>query len=268
MNARMLSFALAAASMTAAQLPGQQSATPVYTQTLNYVKVTPGKATEYVQFVRDTTMKTAQVRADAGEILSWTLLRSVYPAGQEARADYLISVIYEGPARTPQTREQMESALKKVGVTMKIDDFYAKRTSLITLVASEMWRPQVRVAAPKKGHFLHLNLMKVLDAPAYTDFEKTVWRPLAEEWVKQGAMSGWVFATKMLPAGTETAYSAYSADMYPTWDAAFAARPTEATFAKVHPGKSYTEFSASIPKLRNLARRELWEVVERVEKKK
>jgi hypothetical protein len=36
----------------------------------------------------------------------------------------------------------------------------------------------------------------------------------------------------------------------------------------VHAGKNYQEFSAKIPKLRDLARREMWEVIERVEKKK
>jgi hypothetical protein len=268
MNVRMLSSALAAVVVMAGQLAGQPASAPVYHQTLVYVKAAPGKGTDYIQFVRDTSMKMAQVRADAGEIISWTILRSVYPAGEEARSDYLISTIYEGVPRAPQSRSDLEASLKKANLSMKADDFLAKRNSLSTLVATEMWRPRIRVAAPAKGHFLHLNMMKVNDAAAYQQFEETIWRPMAEEWVKRGEMSGWVFATKVLPAGTDTAYTAYSADMFPSWNAAFAARSAQAIFEKVHPGKSYQEFSANIPKLRSLARRELWEVVERVEKKK
>jgi len=118
------------------------------------------------------------------------------------------------------------------------------------------------------GHFLYLNMMKVHDVPAYIEFEDKTWRPMAEEWVKQGAMSGWIFATKVLPGGTDTTYSAYSADMFPTWEAAFAVRPPQPVFEKVHPGKKYDQLSAELAKLRNLGRRELWEIVERVEKKK
>ena len=81
-------------------------------------------------------------------------------------------------------------------------------------------------------------------------------------------MSGWIFATKVLPTGTDTVYSAYSADMYPTWEAAFATRSMQATFEKIHPGKSYQEAITAMPKLRSLAKRELWVVVERVEKSK
>jgi hypothetical protein len=161
---------------------------------------------------------------------------------------------------------QQESLMKKAGVAMSYADFVKKRTSLSTLVASEMWRPQVRVAAPRKGHYLFINFMKVHDGAAYAEFERNIWRPLAEEWVKQGAMSGWIFSTKMLPGGTETPYTAYSADMFPTWNAAFAARSMQSIFDKVHPGKNYQENAEKIPKLRDLARRELWVVVERVEK--
>lgn len=268
MKATFVGFALAAVFITAAQLSGQQPASPTYYQTLTYIKATPGKSRDYLQFLRDTTMKTAQVRADAGEIVSWTLLRPVYSAGQEARADYIISVITEGQPRPPQSQADLEAAFKKAGVTLKADEFYTKRNNLSQLVATEMWRPRSRVAAPQKGHYLFLNFMKVHDNTAYVEFETSMWRPLAEEWVKQGAMSGWIFATKMLPSGTDTEYSAYSADMFSTWEAAFAARSIEPLFAKIHAGKSYQEFTASVPKLRSLARRELWTVVERVEKRK
>jgi hypothetical protein len=262
----MLCFALAAVCLTAAQLQGQQPATPSYYQTLAYIKAAPGKGNEYIQFVRDTTMKAAQVRANAGEIVSWTLLRSVYPAGQEARADYMVSVITEGPPHAERT--DLENNLKKAGVKLSVDEFYAKRNSLSSLVATEMWMPRSRVAAPHKGHYLFINFMKVHDFTAYVEFENSVWRPIAEEWVKQGKMSGWIFSTKVLPSGTDTTYSAYSADMFPSWEAAFASRSAQDVFAKVHAGKNYQDTMSPMSKLRSLARREMWVVVERVEKKR
>ena len=266
MRALQLLLASIAFSIPAA-LPGQTPAAPAYYQVINYIKVTPGKSTEYADFLRETSMKTAQKRVEAGEIYSWTLLRTVMPAGKEARADYMISVLTEGPPRGPQSREDLEKSLKAAGVKMNASEFLAKRDSLSSLVNTELWRPQLRVGSPQKGHYLYVNYMKVHDAAAYTKFETEVWRPMADQWTKDGALSGWMYATKQLPGGTETPYSAYSADLFPTWEAAFVSRPAQAVFEKVHPGKSYADASKEIPKLRDLARRELWVVVERVAKK-
>jgi hypothetical protein len=272
MKASLLRFALPAFCIFAAQLPGQTATPPpagsVYTQSLTYLKIAPGKGNDWLKMTREEAMKTAQVRADAGEILTWTLLRSVFPAGEEARADYVISVITEGPPRRPGGDTALEADLKKAGLKMTADQYWAKRNGVVSRVASELWQIRQRVAAPQKGHYVHLNFMKVHDAAAYNDFEAKVWRPIAESWVKDGSMSGWLYATKILPTGTDTAYTGYSADMYPTWEAAFASRSLQAAFEKVHPGKSYQEASASMPKLRSLAKRELWVVVERVEKAK
>jgi hypothetical protein len=272
MKASLLRFALPAFCLLAAQLPGQpatkQPTAPFYTQSLTYLKVAPGKGNEWLKMTREEAMKTAQVRADAGELMTWTLLRSVFPAGEEARADYLISVVSEGPPRAPRGDAGLEADLKKAGLKINADQYWAKRNAIVTRVASELWRIRERVGGTQKGQYLHINYMKVLDAAAYNEFEAKVWRPIAESWVKEGSMSGWIYATKILPTGTDTAYSGYSADMYPTWEAAFAARPLQTAFEKVHPGKSYQEASASMPKLRSLAKRELWVVVERVEKSK
>lgn len=267
MKATRFGFALPVLALVTAALDAQQPAPTTYTQTLTYIKVAPGKAAEYEQLLNETLMKVSQLRADSGEIISWTLLRCVLPAGQEARASHVISVISEGPPLAPTTRAELGIALQKAGVTISVEEFYQKRRDLSSLVASEIWRPQQRVAAPKKGHYLYLNHMKVHDAAAYAEFEKNIWRPMAEEWVKRGEMSGWIFATKVLPGGTETAHSAYSADMFPTWQAAFGMRSSlQSIFEKVHPGKNYDDVVLKGLKLRDLARRELWVVVERVEK--
>lgn len=267
MRSSQLLLTIAALAMSAAQLPAQAPAAPVYYQTVNSIKVLPGKGTEYVKFVTETSMKIAQMRVDAGEIVSWSLSRSVMPAGQEARCDYIISTISEGAPTPPMGTEDFEKRLKKAGINMTSAAFIAQRTTLSTLVSTEMWQQRIRVGMPQKGHYYYLNFMKVLDAAAYTNFETTTWKPLAEEWVKDGTQSGWSYGTKVLPSGTETPYTAYSVDFFPTWEAVFKGRNPETIFGKVHSGKNYQETMAQLPKLRSLARRELWVIVERVAKK-
>lgn len=254
-------------SAIAAQNQTQPAADPVYYQTLNYLRVETGKSTGFLQFTRDTSKKVAQARADAGEILSWTLLRSVYPAGQEARANYMISTVVAGPPRSPMGNEEFEKWLRKVGVNTPLSDWTAQRNSHSSLVSSEMWRMRTRVGTPKEGHYLQLNLMKVRDAAAQIELATTMWRPMAEEWVRQGVQSAWLFGTKVYPSGTETPYAAYTVDAFPTWEAVFTPRSAQAVHDKVHPGKTYQETMAAMSKVRDIARRELWVVLDRVEKR-
>lgn len=255
---------LAVAMVT--QLQGEEPASPDYYQTLVYIKVPPAGRSDYNQLVKDVLMKTAESRVKSGEIISWTLLQAVMPAGDEARADYVMSTIFSKLPPAPLDQAGQAALLKTAGVKISYDEFVARRSKVSSLVASELWKPHARVGAPQKGHYLYINRMKVLDAKAYGEFEQTVWRPLAEHMVKSGSLSGWIYATKILPTGSDTPFSAYTADMFPTWEAVFQNRGIDEAFAKVHPGKDIDKTFDEVAKLRSLAVRELWVVRERVAK--
>jgi hypothetical protein len=254
-----------AGALLPAALSAQPSA-PAQYQTITCVKLLPGKsAAEYQQFMADTLVKVNQTRADAGEIVAWSLLRSVMPAGEDARCDFMSSTITDGPPRETGAATFGEN-LRKAGVNMTADQYMAKRNSLTRLVAMELWRPRIRVGQPKKGHYLFLNYMRVHHFAEYAKFENEVWKPLAEHWVGAGELSGWLFATKQLPAGTEVKYAAMSADIFPSWDAVFKGRDPQTAFPKVHPGKDYKVTMGGLGKLRDLAERHLMVIVERAAK--
>lgn len=258
----LVTLALAAVS----QLHSQQPATPNYYQVLNYIKVPPAGRTEFEHLIKEVSVKVAEARLNAGEIVSWTLLQTVMPAGSEARADYLVSTLYDGVPPAPRDHSSYEALFKQAGVTMTLDDFYAKRRQVSSLVNTELWRPASRVGNLQKGHYLYINFMRVKDAEAYAKFEQTVWQPMAAEMVKEGNMSGWIFAAKVLPGGTDTAYSHYTADFFPTWADVFKEWSVETVFAKAHPGENIDDTMAKVATLRSLAVRELWVVAERVAK--
>lgn len=263
MKIKLLLLALAAVSSLTSH-----AATPaaeVRTQQMTYIKVHAGKSDEWLQMVRDTSMKIAQKNADAGEILSWTLLKSVYPIGQEARADYLISEITAGSPHS-HLRTLAEN-LKQAGVAVTADELLKKRSATSDLVAQELWQPQVYNGGAQKGNFLVINFMKVLNPDKHYALETTIWSPMTKEWIKQGALTGWIYATKIMPAGSESPYTAYTADMFTSMEAALGAHSYEEVFAKVHPGKKVDDVFADADKARNIAKRELWEVIERVTKK-
>ena len=93
---------------------------------------------------------------------------------------------------------------------------------------------------------------------------------MAELMVKDGKMAGWMFGLKQLPGGTDVKYTAMTADMFATADAAlnlFGGGVMQAAFQKAHPGKDYQQDFGRVSKLRNLAQRHLLIVDERVSKK-
>ena len=257
----LLLIALAVSSLTS----HSAAAVELYTQQITYIKVHAGKTEDWLQMVRDTSVKMAQKNADAGEIISWTLLRAVYPAGQEARADYMISEISPGSPHSP-VRTLAEN-LKQAGVNMTADELLKKRSSTSDLVARELWQPQIYNGAAQKGNFIVLNFMKVLDPAKHPTLETNIWSPLTKEWIKQGTLTGWIYATKIMPSGSESRYGAYTGDMFTSMEAALGHHNYEETFAKVHPGKKIDDVFVDTEKVRDIAKRELWEVVERITKK-
>jgi len=260
-----LLLALATALIFGAQGIAQTAGNQVVTQELSFIKTAHGKGEEWVKLMRDVSAKRAQVLADEGKIISWTLLRSVYPAGDEARATYMISQISAGNPKSMNVNN--EEIYKKAGIAMTPKEFYAKRTELSHLVASELWRPQIYNGAAQKGNYMTVNMMKVKNAAKYDELEHKIWSPISLELIKRGAMTGWLYSTKMMPTGSETAYSAMTVDMYPSLEAVFADRNFDDVLAKAHPGKDSATLFNEMAGARDLARRELWTVVERVTKK-
>jgi hypothetical protein len=92
---------------------------------------------------------------------------------------------------------------------------------------------------------------------------------MAESMVKDGKMTGWLFGLKQLPGGTDVKYTAMTADMFATAEAAlnFGGGVMQEAFKKAHPSKDYQQEFSRVGKLRNLAQRHLFIVDERVTKK-
>jgi hypothetical protein len=89
------------------------------------------------------------------------------------------------------------------------------------------------------------------------ELERILWKPMAQSWVEEGNMRGWMVNLAVLPAGTEIKYQAVTLDVFPSWDAMMKPRPVSDTFKKVHPGKNAQQEFGRLEKARDLARREL-----------
>jgi hypothetical protein len=222
------------------------------------VKVQPGKFREYLAFANDVTAKTMQVGVDTGEISGWYLLRSVMPAGEEARCDFVSVTTYVGLPPAPRGPQTLATHLEKAGLRMTADEYYAKRDSLTRLVSQELWRAAITVGArPQKGDYMYVNFGKMPSVRDYVEFEQTIWKPMAEAWVKDGQLRGWMVNQAILPGGSDIKYPAISIDVFPSWEAALQPRSIQEMFKRIHSDKDYAQtFNQRLPKVRELARRE------------
>ncbi|HYI98032.1 MAG TPA: hypothetical protein VEX68_31125 [Bryobacteraceae bacterium] len=232
--------------------------------TVACIKLQPGKQLEFREFAAHDIQKVMRAGADTGDFSAWYLLRSVFPVGAGARCDYLSVVVHKGTPPDPLVPERLEAAIRKSGIAMTTAEYLAKRSSLTTLVSSEMWRTAIQIAAPEKGDFLYVNSMKVHNMNEWMDMERRVWKPMAEAWVKDGTMRSWMVNRPVLPSGTDLKYQAITVDVYSSWDTALKSRSVSDTFKKIHPTRNQETTFEAINKSRDLALRELLYVQDKV----
>ncbi len=228
------------------------------------IKIQPGKGAEYRQFVQDFSSKVMQASVDNGDLAAAYLLRTVIPSGQDARCDYVAVSVYKGAPTAPTGIAGLTKILQRAGLSISAADYIAKRGTMTQLVSAELWRNALQVGSLEKGDYLYVNFMKVHNATDWINLEQKIWKPMAEAWVKDGSMHGWNVNQLVLPAGTDLKYQGVSIDVFPSWDAAMKAQPVADTFKKLHPGMSLDATFDNLAKARDLARRELLVVEEKV----
>jgi len=133
--------------------------------------------------------------------------------------------------------EELDAALKKAGIAMSAQQYVDKRTSLTTLVSSNLFQTQAVVGGFKKGDYFVVNYMKATNIGDYVDWEKKAWMPVAQAMAKDGSRTGWSVNTLVFPGGTDVKYNAVTVDVYPKWDSIFNANSQQIydLWRKVHP---------------------------------
>jgi hypothetical protein len=96
------------------------------------------------------------------------------------------------------------------------------------------------------------------------ELEQSLWKPRAQAWIGQGSLRGWVVNRPVLPGGTDLKYQAVTLDIYPSWSEAMKPRPIQETFKKVHGDKDMKQSFERLSKVRDLGRRELLVVEEKI----
>jgi hypothetical protein len=218
------------------------------------VKVQPGKLAEFTNFQHEVVKKIVQVEADENELTSWFLSRVVFPSGEEARCDYMVFTSYGGIPPTPEP-DWFTGVLQRAGIHMTVGAYRLKAAEVERTISTEMFRQFIMLGTVQKGDYIYLNFMKVHDTPGYFDFERTIYKPVAEGFLQDGTFHAWMVLQSFLPGGTGLPYQAISADIFPSWKRAFEGDNSAEMFKKVHPEIDPQELHDKMLKLRDLDRR-------------
>jgi hypothetical protein len=256
-------FSVAIAVAFASTLFAQQA--PSGYHRVACVKIKPDKAAEYSKFSEDVLHKLYQSLADSGHITTYYQLRSVIPTGTSAQCDYILVTMYPGAPPKLLGPEELGAALKKAGLTITAQEFYARRNDSTELVSWDMFQNQAFVGGAKKGDYFMVNYMKSANVDDWVAYEKKVWQPFAEAMVKDGVESGWSLNLKVLPRGSDLAFQGVSVDVYPSWDAVFAGDPKFVDrFRKVHPDMEFGTTIEQFEKLRTITSSQLYSLEDMV----
>lgn len=256
----MIPRLLAAAALAASfALPVAAQQQPVGFHTIACVKVRPGQASNFREFLQGDVQKYAQARISSGAIAAFMVLRAIMPAGSDGQCDYAIVTFYNGAPPAPMGHEEFLAALQKAGLDPQ--QYIRKRSETSELVSSHLTQYQVLVGSAKKGDYLVFNSMHAKDIGAWVDWEKKNWQPFAEAAVKQGLLSAWAINVQIFPTGESDHDLVSSVDVYPTWDAVF--NQTQAyrdAWTKTHPGVDPAAFFNDAGKLRTIEHTALYQV--------
>ena len=104
---------------------------------LDYMKVKPGKTSDYLKAEREDWKAFHQTLVNDGQSTGWALWQRVFPGGANAEYDYVTSNRYASYADIMAT--DYEKTFKKASPSKNINDIFNRTTSSRDLVRSELW---------------------------------------------------------------------------------------------------------------------------------
>lgn len=108
---------------------------------LDYMKVKPGKDSDYLKAETEDWMPFHQTLVNEGQSTGWGLWQSVFPSGTDSPYDYVTSNRYNTYAQVMET--DYEKTFQKASPSKKLDDIFNRTTQSRDLVKSELWEAVV-----------------------------------------------------------------------------------------------------------------------------
>ena len=106
---------------------------------VDYMKVSPGKDTEYLKVEREMWKPLHQERIKGGRLRSWSLYGLQFPSGTEEKYDYITVNAFDEFGQLENPFANADKMLAKVHPGEKVEDFLDRTEKSRSLVRSEVW---------------------------------------------------------------------------------------------------------------------------------
>jgi len=256
-------FLLGAAIAAALSIPLVAQQAPTGFHSIVCVKVNPGKWDAIAEWIAGTEHKLNQELVDSGTYASTLVLRTELPQGTASECDYVFVSFFNGLPPAPMSPEELSKALHKADIPMTAEALYTKHGELGTLVSTNITQYQTLVGGPKKDDYLVFNSMSAPDVGACVAYQQKVWKPVAEEMVNAGNLSGWAINAQAFPRGAKDKTAVSSLDIYPSWDAFINSYGSiGGAWKKVHPDMDINSTMGQFEKLCSIQHTVLYKLVD------
>lgn len=227
------------------------------------MKVKPGAEQKYLDLEKNFWKPIHQERIKQGKISGWILYRVLY-TGTADLYNYATVTFFDDPAKLENSWDGIDA--KKILPGKDVDKAYNETLASRDLVRSNLIMKQdeaVPESNSSPAKYIQVDFMKVKpgNEGVYLDVEKSIWKPVHQEFIKAGTRVGWSLWSNLFPAGSGTDYQFITANFFSEFSKIGAADYNDA-FKKAHAGKDIDALNVKTGNSRDLVRSELWEVVD------
>jgi hypothetical protein len=262
----LVSLGLIAATALAPAANAQDESTPVTAQ-VSYIQVQPDRVGDYLSIEREFWKPLQQERVDDGDILSWQLYEVRIPTGTAQDYQYVVITLYDD--LDVVANPDFEKYVERVHPDRDANAAVRRTNEVRQWQRNELWFQRDRVVpqtpSSEPAPFMMVDYVNTPPGGEgdYIRFEQDVWKPIHQARIDAGAMSGWSLWQMGIPDGTSQSYNHRTVRAYRRMSEIPGSFPPE-VFEEVHPDRTIDEILQETRAQRELAQRELWELIDHV----
>ncbi len=228
------------------------------------MNVQPENNDRYLAIEKDIWKPLHLERIKQGNIAGWFLYK-VWFTGSDDSYNYVTVTLFDNPAKLEDSWKNVEPA--KVLPGRDVNKLMQETLESRKMVSSSFIN-RLAFVYPESGpgdfKFIQVDYMKVDQGKGgdYRDVETKIWKPVHNEFIKEGSRVGWSLWGRVFPSGAGLDYQFVTVNYFANWAQIGKADFTSA-FSKAHPDKDAQPLMEKTNASRVLVKTELWEVIDK-----
>ena len=234
----------------------QAQSKPVY-YLVTYYKTDKDKTDEYLNLIKNYASKIWKEKVKAGDVTAYALYSVVTTSDDEG---YNLISLQASNSINDFTKSNTMDLMKKgiPGIDEKTLTAITKSyTSLRTPVKTEIYRALDGITNGFQPYY-EMNFMKATPGKEneYVRQEKEIYKPIHQEFIKNGNKTGWGFSQLIVPVADGSKYNYVTSNAFSDWDKSYSITLDDyfKTYEKLFPKTTIPE------SVRNMVKTEVWKL--------